>query len=112
MVYGDGGGGPTREMIENVETLADFPGAPRVRPGTVREFMDRIADEIADDLPVWNGEFYLEYHRGTYTSQARNKRNNRKSEFLLHDAEFLASLAVADHRPTLSRTPTSTRRGS
>ena len=92
--YGDGGGGPTREMIENVETLKDFPGAPRVRPGTIREFMDRIETEVADDLPVWNGEFYLEYHRGTYTSQARNKRGNRKSEFLLHDAEFLAALAA------------------
>ncbi len=92
--HGDGGGGPTREMIENVEILEDFPGAPRVRPGTVREFMDRIESEISDDLPVWNGEFYLEYHRGTYTSQARNKRNNRKSEFLLHDAEFVAALAA------------------
>ena len=48
--------------------------------------------EVADSLPVWNGEFYLEYHRGTYTSQARNKRNNRKSEFLMHDAEFLARM--------------------
>jgi alpha-mannosidase len=92
--YGDGGGGPTREMIENIEQLEHFPGAPRVRYGTVREFMERIENEIADDLPVWNGEFYLEYHRGTYTSQSRNKRNNRKSEFLLHDAEFLASWAA------------------
>ena len=92
--YGDGGGGPTREMIENVETLKNFPGAPHVRPGTIREYMGRIEDEIADDLPVWNGEFYLEYHRGTYTSQARNKRGNRKSEFLMHDAEFLAALAA------------------
>lgn len=92
--YGDGGGGPTREMLENVEQLANHPGAPRVRPGTVREFMERAETEIADKLPVWNGEFYLEYHRGTYTSQSRNKRNNRKSEFLLHDAEFLASLAT------------------
>ncbi len=92
--YGDGGGGPTREMIENVEQLEHHPGAPRVRPGTVREFMERIEDEISDKLPVWNGEFYLEYHRGTYTSQARNKRNNRKSEFLLHDAEFVAALAA------------------
>ena len=56
--------------------------------------MERIENEIADDLPVWNGEFYFEYHRGTYTSQARNKRNNRKSEFLLHDAEFLAAWAT------------------
>jgi alpha-mannosidase len=45
-------------------------------------------------MPVWNGELYLEYHRGTYTTQARNKRANRKSEFLLHDTEFLASLAA------------------
>ena len=55
-------------------------------------------EAVSENLPVWNGEFYLEYHRGTYTSQARNKRNNRKSEFLLHDAEFLAALA-ADWRP-------------
>ena len=45
-------------------------------------------------MPVWNGELYLEYHRGTYTTQARNKRANRKSEFLLHDAEFLAAFAA------------------
>jgi alpha-mannosidase len=91
--YGDGGGGPTREMLENIERLSNHPGAPRVRTGTVREFMERVETEIADQLPVWNGEFYLEYHRGTYTSQARNKRNNRKSEMLLHDAEFLAAYA-------------------
>ncbi len=91
--YGDGGGGPTREMIENIEQLNNHPGAPRVRTGTVREFMDRIDEEISHKLPVWNGEFYFEYHRGTYTSQARNKRNNRKSEMLLHDAEFLATYA-------------------
>ena len=91
--WGDGGGGPTREMIENIEQMNNHPGAPRVRTGTVREFMDRIDNEISDTLPVWNGEFYFEYHRGTYTSQARNKRNNRKSEFLLHDGEFLAAWA-------------------
>jgi alpha-mannosidase len=92
--YGDGGGGPTSGMIENLRELTDHPGAPRVRPGTVREFMERIETQIADKLPVWNGEFYFEYHRGTYTSQGRTKRNNRKSEFLLHDAEFLATWAA------------------
>lgn len=96
--WGDGGGGPTREMLENMEQFKNHPGAPRVRPGTVREFMDKIDEEHGDDLPIWNGEFYLEYHRGTLTSQARTKWNNRKSEFLLHDAEFLATYArlVAD----------------
>jgi len=44
-------------------------------------------------MPVWNGELYLEYHRGTYTTQARNKRANRKSEFLMHDTEFIAVIA-------------------
>jgi alpha-mannosidase len=92
--YGDGGGGPTREMIENIERLNHHAGAPQVRAGTIREFMERMEKEVPDNLPVWNGEFYLEYHRGTYTSQSRNKRNNRKSEFLLHDAEFLAAYAA------------------
>ncbi len=92
--WGDGGGGPTREMLENVEQFKAHPAAPRVRPGTVREFMDRIEDEHDEDLPIWNGEFYLEYHRGTLTSQARTKWNNRKSEFLLHDAEFVAAYAA------------------
>ena len=91
--YGDGGGGPTREMLQNVEQLGHHPGAPRVRTGTIREFMENL-EAVSENLPVWNGEFYLEYHRGTYTSQARNKRNNRKSEFLMHDAEFLAALAA------------------
>jgi len=96
--HGDGGGGPTREMLDNAALMADMPGCPRVRPGTVREFFERVEAE-AQDLPVWNGEFYLELHRGTLTSQARTKRNNRKSEFLLHDAEFLAAMAAqfADH---------------
>ena len=91
--YGDGGGGPTSEMLENIRALSNHAGAPRVRTGTVREYMERLENGVQDDLPVWNGEFYLEYHRGTLTSQARTKRNNRKSEFLLHDAEYLASLA-------------------
>ncbi|HXF62692.1 MAG TPA: glycoside hydrolase family 38 C-terminal domain-containing protein, partial [Caldilineaceae bacterium] len=92
--YGDGGGGPTREMLENIRELAEFPGAPRMRQGSVAEFFRKLEAESGDRLPVWNGELYLELHRGTYTTQSRNKRANRKSEFLLHDAEFLAALAA------------------
>jgi len=91
--YGDGGGGPTREMIENIRELAALPGAPRVRPGRAGDFFRRLEAESGDRLPTWNGELYLELHRGTYTTQSRNKRANRKSEFLLHDAEFAAALA-------------------
>jgi len=93
--YGDGGGGPTREMLENIEIMGDFPGLPQVKQSSVKDFFGAIAP-LRDSrmMPVWNGELYLEYHRGTYTTQARNKLANRKSEFLLHDAEFLAAYAA------------------
>jgi alpha-mannosidase len=92
--FGDGGGGPTREMLENIAVMSDFPGLPRVQNSSVRRFFEKL-EPLVDSpmMPVWNGELYLEYHRGTYTTQAHNKRANRKSEFLLHDAEFLATAA-------------------
>ena len=92
--FGDGGGGPTREMLENIEVMKYFPSLPQVRQSSVKQFFECI-EPLAESkmMPVWNGELYLEYHRGTYTSQARNKRANRKSEFLLHDAEFIAAYA-------------------
>ena len=91
--YGDGGGGPTREMVENIGHMSSFPAAPRVRCGTVADFFRELEAEFGDCLPAWNGELYFENHRGTYTTQSRNKRANRKCEFLLHDAEFLAAFA-------------------
>jgi len=92
--YGDGGGGPTREMLENLREMSNFPATPRVRQGAAGDFFRELEASAGERLPVWNGELYLEYHRGTYTTQSRNKRANRKSEFLLHDAEFLATLAA------------------
>jgi len=91
--YGDGGGGPTRAMLENIRELNDFPAMPRVRQGSAYDFFKKLKQACGDRLPVWNGELYLELHRGTYTTQSQTKRANRKSEFLLHDAEFLAALA-------------------
>ncbi|MAT99946.1 MAG: alpha-mannosidase [Anaerolineaceae bacterium] len=92
--YGDGGGGPTREMNENAEWLHEFPALPQVQQGKVIDFFRRLEAESGAELPTWNSELYLELHRGTYTSQSRNKRAHRKSEFLLHDAEYLATLAA------------------
>jgi len=93
--WGDGGGGPTREMMEFARRLEDMPGIPHVKIGKVADYFRRLEAQVWSDprLPVWNGELYLEYHRGTYTGQAANKRNNRKSEFLLHNAELYASVA-------------------
>ncbi|MBC7249714.1 MAG: alpha-mannosidase, partial [Anaerolineae bacterium] len=91
--YGDGGGGPTREMLENIRVMGEFPATPQIHCGTAKEFFRRLEATVGDRLPTWNGELYLENHRGTYTTQSRNKRANRRNEFLLHDAEFLATLA-------------------
>ena len=91
--HGDGGGGPTREMVENIREMGNFPATPQIHCGTVAQFFEQLEAEAGDRLPTWNGELYLEFHRGTYTTQSRNKRANRKSEFLLHDAEFVAALA-------------------
>ncbi len=93
--FGDGGGGPTPEMIENLKEMQHFPATPQVRSGSVKEFFETVEKEDGAELPTWNGELYLELHRGTFTSQSRNKRANRKSEFALHDAEFLAAAAKA-----------------
>jgi alpha-mannosidase len=93
--FGDGGGGPTRNDMEFARRLADMPGIPHVRIGRVDEYFARLEERVWTDprLPVWNGELYLEYHRGTYTSQAQQKRNNRKLEFLLHNAELYGAMA-------------------
>ncbi len=94
--YGDGGGGPTRGMIESARRLENFEGLP---PVAMEKAMDFFAKAEADarDLPVWVGELYLELHRGTYITQAQTKLGNRKGEFLLREAEFfdvMASLAA------------------
>jgi alpha-mannosidase len=91
--FGDGGGGSTLEMIERARALGGIPGTPQVRQGSVAEFFANL-EEKGRDLPTWNGELYLEYHRGTLTSQSRNKRHNRKSEALMHQAELAAATAT------------------
>ncbi len=89
--YGDGGGGPSIEMLEKARRLRDFDGLPKLTQEKALNFFEKAAAD-AKDLPVWVGELYLELHRGTYTTQAKNKRGNRKSEFLLRDAEFFDSI--------------------
>lgn len=95
--WGDGGGGPTRDMLEAVRRYADMPGAPQVKAGGAEEFFVQLEEQVKDQpqLHLWDGELYLEYHRGTYTSQAYNKRMNRRMELLLHNAEFLNAFALA-----------------
>ena len=94
--YGDGGGGPDREMLETGMRLAKgLPGAPKVRIEPARTYFDELLQRVGDSrrLPKWVGELYLEYHRGTYTSMARNKRDNRRCELLYQDIEFFSRWA-------------------
>ncbi|GGF45426.1 alpha-mannosidase [Youhaiella tibetensis] len=95
--HGDGGGGPTREMLENIRRMEKgIPGCPSVRHEHMRPFFERLLRRMADrpdDFPTWVGELYLEYHRGTLTSVAKNKRNNRLAEQALRELEALAVLA-------------------
>jgi alpha-mannosidase len=93
-------------MLENARRLKDFNGLPKVELEKAITFFEK-AEADATDLPVWVGELYLELHRGTYTSQARTKRGNRKSEFLLRDAEFFdaVSLALAPDRKENAANP-------
>lgn len=94
--YGDGGGGPTREMLETGRRMEKgIRGIPKVRQESSLTYFTELSERVKDSrrLHTWTGEFYFEYHRGTYTSMARNKRSNRKSELLLMDLELLAVLA-------------------
>jgi alpha-mannosidase len=91
--FGNGGGGPTREMIMAGRIAGNLEGSPTVRMASPLAFFQAAQDEYADP-PVWTGELYLELHRGTYTSQARIKRGNRRSEHLLREAELWATQAT------------------
>ena len=96
--WGDGGGGPTAEMLESARRLADIDGIPRLTMESARSFFTEAEAEIGDPA-VWVGELYLEYHRGTYTSQAATKLGNRRAEFALRDSELWTSLAPAARLP-------------
>jgi alpha-mannosidase len=91
---GDGGGGTLRADLEMARRLGDLEGVPRAAWKTVSAALAEIFNASA--FPEWCGELYLELHRGTYTTQSRTKRNNRRLEFALRYAEFLCAFAVLE----------------
>ncbi len=98
--YGDGGGGVNREMLEMRRRLEHMPGLPRVRTSRADEFFEQLHETFEHPdgyVHTWDGELYLEYHRGTYTSQAYNKRMNRKLELKYRETEWLALTDVLLH---------------
>ena len=92
--HGDGGGGPTRDHLEMLRREADLEGAPRVRMAGPVEFFKDI-EKRGVPPARYVGELYYQVHRGTYTSQARTKRGNRRAEIALREAEFWGAAAQA-----------------
>ncbi len=92
--FGDGGGGPEREMLERARRLADLDGSPQVQLGTAAGFFSGLREEYGAAAPTWTGELYLELHRGTLTSQRGMKAGNRRCEALLRQAELVWTMAV------------------
>jgi alpha-mannosidase len=93
--YGDGGGGPTREMLARAARLADLDPMPHLELGSAARFFEHVEAEAAAGapVPVWHGELYFETHRGTLTSQLRTKAGNRRCERLLRETELWAATA-------------------
>ncbi len=90
--WGDGGGGPDRTHLEHLRRAANVDGLPKCTPMWSSDFFEQL-EQRSEGLPSWVGELYLEYHRGTYTTQAKNKLYNRRSEFLMHDVEMMSALS-------------------
>jgi alpha-mannosidase len=90
---GDHGGGPSIEMIDRIEHLKTLDIYPNVVYGTTKEYLSWLKSQDLSDVPVWDDELYLEYHRGTYTTQANMKKYNRLSEITLINAEKFSSLS-------------------
>ncbi|MBQ4087497.1 MAG: alpha-mannosidase [Clostridia bacterium] len=100
--HGDGGGGPTRKMLEYQKRLCHgLPGIPRTKTGNPTEFISKVKNNFYKNMqetgraPRWCGELYLENHRGTYTTIAANKNYNRRSEFAYREAELLSGTAMS-----------------
>jgi len=95
---GDHGGGPNREILQRVRDYGKLTIHPEFIHSTSHQFLSNIQKDLQDNIPVWNDELYLEYHRGTYTTQAEIKKNNRKSESMLSAAEKIAAISsLWDH---------------
>lgn len=95
---GDGGGGPRPDHIERALRMKDLEGCPRVQFNTAENFFESLHD-IKHELPRWVGELYLEYHRGTLTTQALVKKRNRQLEHRLREMEIICSCVGVDSYP-------------
>lgn len=95
--YGDGGGGVNRDTLEQRRVIDKIPGLPTLKTSTAKEYfrnLKKTINETDQYVHTWDGELYLEYHRGTYTSHAYNKKMNRKMELFYRETEWLSAMAA------------------
>ena len=92
--HGDGGGGPTEDYILRLRQMQDFPVVPKIAHANVSDWFAGIPARLTAPLPKWVGEIYLEYHRGTLTTQSRTKYLHRRAERALVTAEVLGSMVA------------------
>lgn len=99
--WGDGGGGPTADMLEQQRRLSyGLPGIPKTKMSTLKDHIAHVEEKFEKAckdigrVPKWIGELYLEFHRGTYTSIAKNKRYNRKAEMLMQKIESMSTMSA------------------
>ncbi len=96
---GDHGGGPSLDMMQRIDQFRKLDVFPTIEFGNSATYLQWIKQHDLSKLPVWDDELYLEYHQGTYTTQAAMKKYNRSNEVLLTDAEKFSSLASLVGRP-------------
>ena len=96
--YGDGGGGPTREMTGRLDRMANLEGLPTCDHASPDAFFEQAERQLREnagtDAPRWRGELYLEFHRATLTAQQAMKRGCRTEENLVRTCEYLAAAAA------------------
>jgi len=97
--HGDGGGGPTQEMLERLQRLMKLPGIGQCYHSQAEDFFDKLSSLPSKSWPVWDKELYFECHRGVYTTRAQSKRSNRKCELLYRDAEMFSAWAQVLGKP-------------
>jgi alpha-mannosidase len=96
---GDHGGGPSLSMLERIDRLAKLDIYPTIEHGTTTRYLDWLKQQNLSTIPVWNDELYLEYHQGTFTTQANAKKENRAGEILMTNAERFSTVATLADRP-------------
>jgi alpha-mannosidase len=97
--WGDGGGGPTREMVASGERTHNLEGSPRVEFSSPSKFF-QIAESEYSNPPVWVGELYLEFHRAASITQAAIKLGNRLGERLMREVELWWTTAAVQKNAT------------